>query len=347
LYNRDRLEESGMKLRVVVAIVVVLAALASIRAIAKDTLDIYFIDVEGGQSTLLVAPEGQSLLIDAGFAGFGDRDATRVMDAIRDAGLARIDTLLITHFHGDHDGGVPALARRIPIGAFVDYGRPLETAETTVAPYEAYAAVRAKGKHVQPKPGDRLPLGRVQVDVVTAGGALLSRPLDGAGEPNPACASYAARAHDPSENARSLGVRAGFGAFHFLDLGDLNWNPLGRLACPTNLVGPVDLYLVPHHTNSDSNVPAFLAAIHPRVIVSNNGAVKGGAADALASLHRLGVDVWQLHASRADGARNSDGALIANDDDGATSHWIKVSARVDGSFTVTNHRTGATKAYPK
>ena len=328
----------------------VLAALTAgvvVSAAARDTLDIYFIDVEGGQSTLVATPAGESLLIDTGYAGFGDRDATRVMDAVHDAGLTRIDTLLITHFHGDHDGGAPALARRIPIRTFVDYGSPRETAETTVAPYQAYAAARGRGVQVQPKPGDRLPFSGVTVDVVSAGGALLSKPLEGAGQPNPACASFAARADDPSENARSLGVRVTFGAFRFLDLGDLNWNPLGRLACPTNLIGPVDLYLVPHHTNSDSNVPAFLAAVHPRVVVSNNGAAKGGAADALASLHGLGVDVWQLHASRAEGAQNSDPALIANDDDGATSHWIKVRAGADGRFTVTNHRTGATKAYGK
>jgi beta-lactamase superfamily II metal-dependent hydrolase len=324
-----------------------LVAVVSVGAAARDTLDIYFIDVEGGQATLMATPAGESLLIDAGYGGFGDRDATRVMDAVHDAGLTRIDTLLITHFHGDHDGGVPALARRIPIHTFVDYGSPVETAETTIAPYEAYAAVRSKGAHVQPKPGDRVPLAGVTVDVVSAGGALLSKPLEGAGQPNPACASFAARADDPSENARSVGIRVTFGAFRFLDLGDLNWNPLGRLVCPANLVGPVDLYLVPHHTNADSNVPALLAAVHPRVIVSNNGATKGGDRDALASLHALGVDVWQLHASRAARARNSSAALIANDDDGATSHWIKVRASSDGSFTVTNHRTGATKVYPK
>ncbi|HEX3704804.1 MAG TPA: MBL fold metallo-hydrolase, partial [Vicinamibacterales bacterium] len=310
-------------------------AVAATGAAAANTLDIYFIDVEGGQSTLIRTPSGGSLLIDAGYAGFGDRDAGRVMAAARDAGLTSIDTLLITHFHGDHDGGVPALARQIPIHTFVDYGRPRETADTTVEPFNAYAAVRSKGAHVQPMPGDRVPLSGADVEVVSAGGALLTKPLSGAGRPNPACASFKPRADDPSENARSVGVRLAFGAFRFLDLGDLNWNPLGRLACPDDLVGPVSVYLVPHHTNSDSNVPALLAALRPRVVVSNNGAEKGGAADALAALHHLaGVDVWQLHRSRAAGASNSDAPLIANIDDGATSDWIKVSASADGSFTV-------------
>jgi competence protein ComEC len=335
-----------MKQCAVAVVCAFVVALASVGAAPRETLDIYFIDVEGGQSTLIRTSSGGSLLIDAGYGGLGDRDPLRVMAAVRDAGLTSIDTLLVTHFHGDHDGGVPALARLIPIHTFMDYGRPVETANTTVEPYEAYAAARSKGAHVQPKPGDRIPLAGAVVDVVSAGGALLTKPLAGAGAPNRACASFTPRDDDPSENARSIGVRVAFGTFRFLDLGDLNWNPLGKLTCPDDLIGPVGLYLVPHHTNADSNVPAFLAAVHPRAVVSNNGAAKGGAAEALAALHRLsGVDVWQLHLSRQAAAANSDASLVANVDDGATSHWIKVSASADGSFTVTNHRTGVTRHY--
>ena len=86
------------------------------------TLDIYFIDVEGGQSTLIVTPEGQSLLIDTGFAGFEGRDAGRIVEAARAAGITQIDYLLLTHFHWDHDGGVVELARQMPIRTFIDGG---------------------------------------------------------------------------------------------------------------------------------------------------------------------------------------------------------------------------------
>src|SRR5687768_1437469 len=89
---------------------------------AADTLDIYFIDVEGGQATLLVTPARQSLLVDTGYAGNGGRDAARIMAAVRDAGLDAIDYLLITHFHPDHDGGVIELAQQIPIRTFIDHG---------------------------------------------------------------------------------------------------------------------------------------------------------------------------------------------------------------------------------
>jgi competence protein ComEC len=324
-----------------------LVALAAAGGAAARTLDIYFIDVEGGQATLLVTPAQESLLIDAGFAGFSNRDPQRILEAASDAGITHIDFLLITHFHGDHDGGVPELSRRLPIHTFVDYGAPVQTDDSVVVPFEAYKAVRDKAAHLQPKPGDRLPMAGVEVDVLTAAGVQLSKALPGAGKPNPACASFAMRADDPSENARSLGVRVKFGAFRFVDLGDLNWNPLGRLVCPKNLIGQTDLFLVPHHTNSDSNVPALLAALRPRVIVSNNGAAKGAAADALASIHHLpGVDdVWQLHRSMAQGAENSADARLANVDEGATGYWIKVSANSDGSFSVTNARTGQTHSY--
>lgn len=328
---------------------VALAALAVVFAAAAKTLDVYFIDVEGGQATLIVTPKGQSILIDAGYGALDNRDPTRIMDAVRDAGMTHIDYLLITHFHGDHIGGVPELARRIPIHTFVDYGEPVEATPTVVVPYTAYAVARSKGEHLQPKPGDRIPLDGVEIDVLSAGGAFLTKPVPGAGQPNPACAAFQKRADDPTENRRSLGVRVTFGAFRFIDLGDLNWNPLGQLVCPNNLIGQTDLYLVSHHSDTDSNVPALLAAVRPRVVVSNNGARKGGHADALATIHRLEnvEDVWQLHRSMAEGAENSAEPLIANLDEGTTGYWIKASASADGSFAVTNARTGVTHTYKK
>jgi len=107
----------------IIAAVVALAVQPALAVFASaNTLDIYFIDVEGGQSTLIVTPAGQSLLVDTGFAGFENRDPLRILAAVREAGLKQIDFLLVTHFHWDHDGGVPELARRVPIRTFVDHG---------------------------------------------------------------------------------------------------------------------------------------------------------------------------------------------------------------------------------
>src|SRR6476660_2367398 len=140
-------------------------------AAASKTLDIYFIDVEGGQATLMVTPAGQSLLIDAGFPGFDNRDPKRIMAAIREAGLRRVDYLLITHFHIDHVGGVPELSKMVPIGRFIDYGAPVQTDDYVSEVFPPYARVREGQPRLTPRAGDKLPyLKGIDIDVVSAAG---------------------------------------------------------------------------------------------------------------------------------------------------------------------------------
>src|SRR4029077_2515501 len=105
-------------------VLAVLIASALLRGQSRPgrTLDIYVIDVEGGNATLFVSPSGQSLLIDAGNLVGATRDADRIMAAVRDAGISQIDHLVITHWHGDHYGGLVELASRIPIRHFIDHG---------------------------------------------------------------------------------------------------------------------------------------------------------------------------------------------------------------------------------
>jgi beta-lactamase superfamily II metal-dependent hydrolase len=333
-----------------------LVALAlAVGASAAKTLDIYFIDVEGGQSTLIVTPAGQSLLVDTGWAGNSGRDASRIMAAARDAGITRIDYLLTTHFHTDHDGGVTELASQIPIGTFIDHGGVTNPGTPDPAShlraFDAYAAVRAKGRHLEPKPGDRLPLTGVDAIVVSSAGATIVKPLAGAGQPNPACTPTAPDAEEPFENPRSTGFHLRYGRFRFIDLGDLSGVPLFSLFCPRNLLGAADVYLVPHHGGKDVTHPAYVTAVRPRVAMMDNGATKGGAADAFAMLHRARADgslddVWQIDRSRNPGAENFPDDRIANLDD-TTGHWIKVSANEDGSFQVTNQRTAARRTYPR
>jgi len=338
-------------------IVLVIATCATIAHAAK-TLDIYFIDVEGGQSTLIVTPAGQSLLVDTGFAanGFNDtsnrgRDPRRIVSAARSAGLKRIDFLLITHFHADHDGGVVDLAKQIPIDTFIDHGNvPAEAKQDllgTLDAFNAYAPVRAKGHHLQPKPGDRLPLKDVAAFVVSSAGETLVKAMNGAGLHNASCGASEIAAQEIHENPRSTGFVLSFGRFRFLDVGDLTGRPLFALVCPNDLVGPVDVYLVAHHGGADAADPATFAAFTPRVAILNNGATKGGAAAMFAMLHGLSaVDTWQLHRSQNPDAVNFADERIANLDE-TTGHWIKLSANADGSFRVTNGRTGARKNYPK
>jgi len=334
----------------------------SLPARAARTLDLYFIDVEGGQSTLIVTPAGESLLVDTGFPGDGTftsrpgdpakaRDARRIVAAAHAAGVRRLDYLLITHFHADHDGGVVELAQLMPIGTFVDHDRVLPDAEDnvkgTLAAFDAYVAVRTKGRHLTPQPGDRLPIKDVDAFVVSAAGRVISRPLSGSSGRVAECATGGLPPQEPHENPRSTGLRLQFGRFRFLDVGDLTGPPLRALACPSNLVGPVDVYLVAHHGGDDAADPATLAAFRPRAAIVNNGATKGGGPATLAALRGAsGVDVWQLHRSENAGAQNASADRIANLDE-TTAHWIKMSASEDGSFVVTNGRTGASTRYAK
>jgi competence protein ComEC len=330
-----------------VSCVLLVAGAASARP-----LDIYFIDVEGGQATLVVSGD-QSLLIDAGYGGRGARDAERILTAARDAHIDRIDYLLITHFHNDHVGGVPDLVERIPIGTFVDYGSPLGTPlgpdRMTVRAFQAYEPVRATGRHLLPAVGDHLPVKGMDVVVVTAGGTVLTDPLPGSGTPNDACATVEHQPDDGTENYRSIGVMLRFGAFTFLDLGDVSGDTLASLVCPRDLLGEVSAFLIPHHGNYDSNIPAVYAAVKPRVAVMNNSPVKGGDPSAFRTLNRLSaLDLWQLHASRISDAANTSEERIANvDDDGSDGYWIKLSAESDGSFTVMNQRTGFHQTYAR
>src|ERR1700693_2131984 len=133
---------------------------------SHKTLQIYFVDVEGGQATLFVTPKGQSLLIDTGWAGNDGRDADRIVAAARLAGISKIDYVLITHFHNDHVGGVPQLVARIPAGTFIDHGENREaTNGPTVQGWQAYQQVlgTGKSKRITAKPGDVLPIQGMRV----------------------------------------------------------------------------------------------------------------------------------------------------------------------------------------
>ena len=318
----------------------------------RNALDIYFVDVEGGQATLFVSPSGQSLLIDTGFPGA--RDATRIADAAKEAGVKQIDYLLITHYHGDHVGGVTELATKLPIQTFVDHGPAAEKTLGVPQSFEAYAAVRDKGQHqhIVAKPGLKLPIKGVDVEVVSAATELISKPLPGGGAANPLCSEFQPKdeAKDPllaGENAQSVGTVISVGKFRMVDFGDLTWNHEHGLACPRNLIGPVDLYLTTHHGQNISGLPMLVYALHPRAAVMNNGAKKGGASDTFEILHKapgLG-NLWQLHYAVDAKDLNSPEQFIANPDE-TTAHYIKVTAQPDGSFTVTNSRNGYHKEYP-
>jgi competence protein ComEC len=306
------------------------------------SLKIFFIDVEGGQSTLIVTPAGQSMLVDTGWPGFNGRDAERIAQAAKLAGINRINFLLITHYHADHVGGVPQLAARIPIDSFLDHGPDVQNSPVDHKLYSAYMKAAQKGKHRVVKPGDVIPLEGVKVVVVAAAGKHLQQPLAGAGQPNPYCSETKPIPIDPTENAQSAGFVLAYGKFRFVDLGDLTWNKEIALMCPRNRLGRADVFLASHHGNSNSNSKALVWALQPRVTIIDNAPKKGGKPDAWKRIHGApGRErIWELHYSVEGGKRdNAAPEYIANAKDSPNQgHYLELSARHDGGFTVENSR---------
>ena len=342
----------------------------------RTTLDIYVVDVEGGNATLFVSPAGESLLIDTGNLGpaASVRDAERIMEAVKDAGLAHIDHLITTHWHGDHFGGMAELAARIPIRHFIDHGPNVQPAP---APDEflakTYPQLYAKSKHTVVKPGDKISVAGLDVLVVTSAGETLKAAMTGAGGPNSYCANFKPGDNN-AEDPMSVGTHVTFGKFRTIHLGDLTKNKEFELMCPNNRIGAVDLFLGLHHGVSSSNSEVMIHATHPRVAIMNNGTRKGGEPETMRVLHTSpGLeDLWQMHFSQLSGQEYTVPSIfIANMTDdplaampvapiaapplgpdrpqppahNGPAYWIKVGAQADGTFTVTNTRNGFAKTY--
>jgi len=296
-------------------------AVGSAQSKPSKTLDIYFIDTEGGHSTLYVSPSGESLLIDTGNPG--DRDVDRITAVLQAAGVKQIDHLILTHYHVDHVGGLEELAKRFPILHFIDHGPSSEAREQVPGFQKMYAGMYSKVKHTVAKPGDQIPFAGVTVAVVTSNGEVLKTSLPGGGKPNPACAGFVPRdeSHVDPDNPMSVGVVMTYGKFRTINLGDFTWNKEQELMCPNNPIGTVDLYLTSHHGIDQSGSAALVHGLQPRVAVMHNGPYKGGAVQTMQVLHTSpGLqDIWQLHWAYAAGLEyNSPGIFIANMDDNAT-----------------------------
>jgi competence protein ComEC len=343
-----------------------------------EALRIYAVDVEGGGATLFVAPSGESLLVDTGNGGAAaDRDVGRIMEAVRAAGLSRIDHLVTTHYHGDHVGGVEELASRVPILHYIDHGPTVEPQGSASRYLPGYEALYSQARHTVVRPGDRIPFDGVNIVVATSAAEVVQSPFPGAGQPNPACETVQRIDPDMGENAQSVGLSIEFGDFRVAHLGDVTWNVELDLMCPSNRFGTADLFIVSHHAQqwerAMSNSAALVHGLRPRVAISSNGIRKGAQPAAMQVLFTSpGLeDLWQLHASQFSGQEYTvPGAFIVNhlDDPQAAmpiqpfvapqgreappvpthsgpAYFLEVQAWDNGTFTVTNTRNGFSKTY--
>jgi competence protein ComEC len=353
---------------------VLAAAPAAAPAFARDTaLQMVAIDVEGGGGTLFVTPDGKSLLIDTGNPEqsrvTGDHPSSeRIVAAANALGVKKIDTLIITHYHSDHIGGIEGLLKRIPIGTVIDHGPNRETTASpnptapqidlnnpppgsTAYGYAHYMQAIAGHHHIVAKPGDVFHIGGMTVTIVAADAKMIDKPLPGAGEDNPSCAGMEGMASNGGEeNARSTASVISWGKARIAAFGDLTWDREKDLFCPTDKVGKIDVYLASHHGTALSGSSAAVNALAPIVAIVGNSARKGADAARMKTIKdspRI-QGVWQLHTTTVAPDVNVAADMIANpgtDQKNDMAYNLRLRIEKDGKITVINERNGFNKTY--
>jgi len=335
--------------RIAFAAVLISASTASAGKNDKR-LDIYWVDVEGGAATMIITPQGESILIDTGNPGRRDPDRIARV-ATRVAGVRRIDHLIITHYHGDHFGGAANLSLLLPIKAVYDNGKFKGMPNDPGKEYFNFKC----GKRVVVNPGTKIKLaqrkGAAKLNLHCVGTRRsFIKPGKSSVANSTLCAQHKSKNRDGSDNANSVVMVLQFGGFRFYDGGDLTWNEEKKLVCPKNLIGKVDVYQVTHHGLDSSNNPIVLNSLAPTVSIMNNGKTKGCAPEVFANLlaTKSISQMYQLHKNvRPDGVRNNVAdKFIANVGKKTTGNIIKLSVAPDGkSYTVSIPKSGHKKKF--
>ena len=347
--------------RINLALGIVLGVVAAVcfgQGSTEKTLDIYFLDMVGGGSTLIVTPLGESVLIDTGSREPLHRDADRIYKACQDAGLKQIDYLITTHFHLDHFGAILELSKRIPIKFFFDKGEPPPADEQDSDWFrDLYPMYQQATKNsVKPlRAGDDVPLKNdpagkifpVKLHCV----ASEKKIEDFNGDIDASVEGFEIRKPDDSDNACSIALVLTYGKFVFFAGGDITWNVEHHLAHPVNRIGKVDLYQVTHHGLDLSNNSILLKAISPKVCVAMNGPRKGIEPNAFKAIKALSSvkAIYQIHYNTQFGdAGNTALEFIANPKENPKQgQYIKVSVYAEkGIFNVSIGQDGSSRTYP-
>jgi competence protein ComEC len=345
-------------------------------------LKIVSVDVEGGAATLFLTPEGKSLLIDTGWpAGFGEmpspdgsrQAADRIVAAAKKLGIAKLDYVIITHFHDDHSGGTSALVQRLPVDTFIDHGEvrdklrpgtpPEKIVNTAAGQYPLYLEAIKGHKRLIAKAGDVIRIGSMTATIVSSDTKVLERPLAGAGRPNPHC-DVPGKGLTADENASSVATLLRFGKVTIAQFGDLSWDKEYELACPVDRLGKVNLLLVTQHGSGGvSSNPAQVAAMRPDVAIMPNGGKKGGDPEAIKTVlaQKSLQGFWRLHESYNHPELSGDKNMVANlnppqaeidkvamkpyEAPPDMGYSITAEVTADGKIIVTNSRNGFSKSY--
>jgi beta-lactamase superfamily II metal-dependent hydrolase len=337
---------------------------------ADAPLRVIMVDVEGGAATLLVTPEGGSVLIDAGWpAGIGgprpapDKPAPppfnsgeRIAAAARSAGLHRIDYLVVTHYHVDHVGGLEDLLKLIPVGTVIDHGPNREQppadanpAFASFAPAKLYAAYRQAitgREHREMRAGETFSVDALELVAVGSDRRIREFPP---ASPGRNCEQVTAKVEDGGEeNARSLGFLLQYGQARVLAMADTTWNVENDAVCPLNRIGEVDLLIANNHGSEISNSPVFIENVSPRVALFQNGPRKGADASVFDTVRRSPrfEALWQMHSAERSAEKNEPPQRIANIAGGTDGHALHAYVAGDGAITLVNPRTGHGESYP-